>query len=263
MSFAALIEAHGPLRRGAKDNADAVLQMQATLATLGYTLSADGIFGRETEDAVKAFQRQRKLMVDGIVGPKTAAALDAARDALPQTKVEPKPETTADGDPPWFNCMTKMLGLYEAPGAADNPAIIKMAQACGGKIKRDYVHDSIPWCALALNYALEAEGFPGNDSLWALDFRNYGHRLAGPARGAIATKKRSGGGHVFLVVGRTKDGMIIGRGGNQSDMVCDALFDPDELRYNWPNNYPLPEVGFTKLPLLTPTAQVKRGVTLA
>ena len=138
-----------------------------------------------------------------------------------------------------------------------------MAQASGGSIKREYKHDSIPWCALAVNYALIAEGFPGNDSLLALDFRKYGSRLAGPARGAIATKKRQGGGHVFLVVGRTKDGEIIGRGGNQSDMVCDALFDPDELQYNWPSNYPLPEVGIHKLPVLPPTSHTKRDVTLA
>jgi hypothetical protein len=44
--------------------------------------------------------------------------------------------------------------------------------------------------------------------------------------GAIAAKTRDGGGHVFLVVGRTKDGRLVGRGGNQRDMVCDEVFDP-------------------------------------
>ena len=39
----------------------------------------------------------------------------------------PMPETTVDSDPPWFNRMTKMMGLYEYPGDADNPEIIKMA----------------------------------------------------------------------------------------------------------------------------------------
>lgn len=261
MPFVALVRDRGLLRRG--DSGNHVRELQSTLAALGYAVNPDGDFGPQTEDAVMAFQVQRRLEADGVVGAKTAAALEAAQSALPAAKTTPKPETTADADPPWFNRMTKMMGIYEYPGAADNPEIIKMAQACGGAIKRDYVHDSIPWCALAVNYALIAEGFHGTGTLLALDFRKYGSTLDGPARGAIATKKRQGGGHVFLVVGRTLDGMIIGRGGNQSDMVCDALFDPAELQYNWPPNYPLPEVGIHKLPLLAPTAHMKRGVTLA
>jgi uncharacterized protein (TIGR02594 family) len=263
VAFVALVAAHGgALRRGVNDSG-VVKQVQRALAQLGYAVEVDGDFGPATEDAVKDFQKQRGLGVDGVVGPKTGAAIDAALAALAQAKTTPMPETTVESDPPWFNRMTRMMGLYEYPGDADNPEIIRMAQACGGTIKREYKHDSIPWCALAVNYALIAEGFPGNDSLLALDFRKYGSRLAGPARGAIATKKRQGGGHVFLVVGRTKDGDIIGRGGNQSDMVCDALFDLDELQYNWPPNYPLPQVGIHKLPVLAPTAHTKRDVTLA
>jgi uncharacterized protein (TIGR02594 family) len=65
------------------------------------------------------------------------------------------------------------------------------------------IHDATPWCALAVNYCLVASGLPGDDSLWALDFARYGTRLKGAAVGAIATKARDGGGHVFLVVGRT------------------------------------------------------------
>jgi hypothetical protein len=43
-------------------------------------------------------------------------------------------------------------GLYEFAGSADNPAIIGMAKACGGKIARTYQHDATPWCALTVNY---------------------------------------------------------------------------------------------------------------
>lgn len=38
-------------------------------------LSVDSIFGAKTEEAVKAFQKAKNLDVDGIVGPKTWAAL--------------------------------------------------------------------------------------------------------------------------------------------------------------------------------------------
>lgn len=40
-----------------------------------YTGAIDGIYGAKTKAAVKAFQRKNGLTADGIVGPKTAAAL--------------------------------------------------------------------------------------------------------------------------------------------------------------------------------------------
>lgn len=60
------------LRKGNKGAVVKAMQMQ--LLVLGYKLpkyGADGDFGSETEAAVKAFQKAKGLVVDGIVGPKT------------------------------------------------------------------------------------------------------------------------------------------------------------------------------------------------
>ena len=67
------------LRKGSQG--DAVKTLQENLMALGYSLpkyGADGKFGTETEQAVRAFQARAGLEVDGIYGSKTHAALLAA-----------------------------------------------------------------------------------------------------------------------------------------------------------------------------------------
>ena len=44
--------------------------------TIRTKLSIDGVFGAETEKAVKQFQEKKKLTVDGVVGPKTWNSFD-------------------------------------------------------------------------------------------------------------------------------------------------------------------------------------------
>lgn len=57
------------MRRGA--NGDLVKQVQTRVG-----VAVDGDFGAETEAAIRRFQRARGMVPDGIVGPKTWAALD-------------------------------------------------------------------------------------------------------------------------------------------------------------------------------------------
>ena len=52
-----------------------VTRLQNLLSREGFLLEEDGLFGQATRDAVKEFQRQHQLRVDGIVGPRTWSAL--------------------------------------------------------------------------------------------------------------------------------------------------------------------------------------------
>lgn len=53
-----------------------VKKMQQKLKNWGYYKgSVDGIYGKQTLEAVKYFQRKNKLTVDGIAGPKTLSAM--------------------------------------------------------------------------------------------------------------------------------------------------------------------------------------------
>ena len=79
------------LNKGTKGND--VKQMQKVLKQLGYELGnfgenkdgIDGVFGSVTQAAVRAFQEANSLTVDGIVGPETLKALEAATSELNKT----------------------------------------------------------------------------------------------------------------------------------------------------------------------------------
>ncbi|MBU0490470.1 MAG: peptidoglycan-binding protein [Chloroflexi bacterium] len=57
------------------DQGAVVFALQYLLRAEGYALSADGIFGPQTQAAVQSFQATKGLSVDGIVGPNTWTAL--------------------------------------------------------------------------------------------------------------------------------------------------------------------------------------------
>jgi peptidoglycan hydrolase-like protein with peptidoglycan-binding domain len=55
----------------------AVSAVQSQLASRGVDIAVDGDFGPQTDAAVRAFQRANGLADNGIVGPRTWAALVA------------------------------------------------------------------------------------------------------------------------------------------------------------------------------------------
>lgn len=68
-SSIAAAEQFPTLRKGSRG--EPVTKLQQALCDRGYTLSCDGIFGVKTLEAVKVFQADNGLVVDGIVGRKT------------------------------------------------------------------------------------------------------------------------------------------------------------------------------------------------
>lgn len=94
------------LKRGAEG--EQVKALQQALAREGFDPgSVDGKFGANTERAVKAFQRANGLTVDGVVGPKTRAALSGG--SVPTTPSNP-PSTGAGGDVSTSRTKTNTIG---------------------------------------------------------------------------------------------------------------------------------------------------------
>ena len=85
------------------DTGAAVKTLQSELKQAGFLLSVDGIFGKGTETAVKAFQRANGLAVDGVFGTGSQAKLNAILANLnkkpvvkPAAPTKPKEESTVE-----------------------------------------------------------------------------------------------------------------------------------------------------------------------
>lgn len=254
MTFAATLQ-NSVLKLG--DQGPKVTALQLALKSLKYPLSGTGYFGGATDTAVEDFQRSQGLRIDGVVGPDTAKHIDAMVAALGASTEVPKPLRPETTRPLWLTEAISRIGTLEAAGSKDNPTIVEWAQELGGDIAANYKHDSIPWCALFIDSCLHRVGQKSTGTLWALDYRDYGVKLSGPAVGAIAPMVRGGGGHVIFIVGRDRNGNYVGVGGNQSDAVNIRSFPRERLKdFRWPSGPTLPLTGWDNLPIISATGKV-------
>lgn len=81
------------------DQGNRVKILQNALISAGYLSGkADGIFGKNTLNAVKAFQKSKKLTADGLAGTKTLSALEngggSTSVSTPKPTAVPKPTAT-------------------------------------------------------------------------------------------------------------------------------------------------------------------------
>lgn len=214
------------------------LDIQQHLAALGYNPGPiDGKPGRLTTAAVRAFQMAHPSLVDdGIVGPLTLAALNASEPTAPQLD--------DDITPPWIENLRQYIGLQEV---RDNKKLRDYLDSDGSTVGDPA---KIPWCGDAIQtplaLTLPEEPLPANP-YWALNWANWGVGVGDIVPlGAVATKYRNGGGHVFFVVGHDAT-HYHALGGNQSNSICIILepkADCNPLR--WPSTYPLPKTGMAE-----------------
>jgi hypothetical protein len=69
---------HGRSREDNSAQRDAVRCLQRRLKDLGYSIDVDGFFGQQTDAVVREFQGDSRITIDGVVGPQTWGAIEAA-----------------------------------------------------------------------------------------------------------------------------------------------------------------------------------------
>ena len=211
-----------------------VKRYQQRLFDLGFDPGPiDGVRGRLTIRAIKAFQHVNGLETDGIIGPKTLAKLDGRVKGVRQTKI-------LNDDKPWLDEANRMRGVTEIPGKRHNRTIMDWARDLGIW----YSDDETPWCGLFVAHCIGSqmpnEVLPINP-LGARNWLKFG-TSCDAVPGAIVVLwrgKRSGWkGHVGMVVGTSATHVYV-LAGNQSNQVNVRKFlrvgkKSRVLGYRWP-----------------------------
>jgi uncharacterized protein (TIGR02594 family) len=189
-----------------------VLEIQRALSARGFNPGAvDGIWGRRTMLAVKAFQTAQGLTPDGIVGPLTLRALVGSLGTPAENGAIPLV---------WFEEAFNLIGTKEDETSGSNPRIIQWAK----DLDIDYNDDDVPWCGLFVAHCVGAtlpdEQLPAHP-LRARSWEKFGEQSR-PQTGAILVFWRgnpsSGNGHVGFY--HSEDGQAFHvLGGNQSNEV--------------------------------------------
>lgn len=122
-----------------------VAALQRQLAALGWEVgAADSVFGVKTRRAVVAFQQSTGLAADGIVGPKTIAALGQAVAGVPPA-IKPLPIPRPEG------VRGKLLAVAEA-----EIGVIEVPNGSNGGPRVDVYTGGVrlAWCAYFLSWCV-------------------------------------------------------------------------------------------------------------
>ena len=200
-------------------------------------------FDDDTTEAVKEFQKARKLKVDGEVGPLTRKALDLRSDVTP---------VPINLNKLWLAIALGELDERAWPGETVNSArILEYHQAT--KLKA--TTDEIAWCSSFVNWVITESGRVGTNEALAkswLDWK-HGDKVTNPEPGDVIIVRTveddkadpDGNGikgyHVgFYISGDKLQVRILG--GNQGGKVSDTSFPFAGQRRHCRERLPPPQV---------------------
>jgi L,D-transpeptidase ErfK/SrfK len=131
-----------------------VMAAQQRLAGLGFDPGvADGVFGTQTDRALRQFQSKNGLIVDGVIGPDTWTALNVAQgnpSARITVDTEQKTLTLRRGNAA-YRTYPVAPGRPETPTPLGNWTITEKVMNPGGPFGARWMRLSIPWGAYGIH----------------------------------------------------------------------------------------------------------------
>lgn len=156
----------------------------------------------------------------------------------------------------WVGLLKKHIGLTEIKGLKHNPVILDyIDKAFKATQQKNWIKDDeTAWCASFLGGIMAEAGLPQHIPrlfMQALAWANVGVKLSKPCYGCVVVFKRTGGGHVGIVIGQTKTGRLKVLGANQSDQVNVMDFPVDDVvAYRWCGDTGTPSQHRFELPIM-------------
>lgn len=206
--------------------------LQDRLIIHGYSIQADGDWGRSSIGALEDFQSKKKLRVTGVADTLTIAELQKA-PARSKEETSLAPEEIM---PPWMSELNRRAGLNEVKDNAALTAFLKIGQWLGNP-------KDLPWCGDAVESAivktLPKEVVPPNP-FFAQNWAKFGKDVGAPIVGAIGVIAWGPtSGHVGFVAG--VDGNRVNMlGGNQTNAINVSSFPRSKyIAFRWPLTFPL------------------------
>lgn len=218
--------------------------LQGRLAVHGLSAGAvDGVVGRMTISALRAFQKANGLPETGQADAQTVAALRSEPSAAHAGAMIAAPRNAREMAAPWYEWALSQKGVHERRNRSLVLSWLKAAAS--------WVSDTnTAWCGafvrMAIAETLPTEPLPTN-ALSARAWANFGRPLKAPAKGAVLVfwrGSRAGWqGHVGLYAGEDATTYHV-LGGNQSDAVTVTRVRKDRLlAIRWPSTVLPPTSG--------------------
>ncbi|MBO6159070.1 MAG: peptidoglycan-binding protein, partial [Firmicutes bacterium] len=173
-----------------------VSELQRYLIALGYNVAESGYFGEETNNAVRKFQKDAGLDVDGIVGEDTWGAVinryvskELGQEVAPAAPAQQSSEPASSAV-----TVSGRSSVSIGSTGGDVLALQKLLNALGYGLEEDGIFGSGTYQAVVSfqrSKALEVDGIVGNNTWNALGSQNGGSEPAASAPAAATVNTSS------------------------------------------------------------------------
>lgn len=163
-------------------------------------------------------------------------------------------------DPIWLKNARKYIGQREVAGKDSNAWVLGLWDTVpwiwSSVARKD--DTLLPWCGAFMRQVMVESGIEPPKKWWsAASWASWGSPQRKALFGCVGVMKRTGGGHVAIIVGRDNSGNLICLGGNQGDAVKLSAFNPNRFtEFVWPLGH---KTSACELPILTASLSVSEA----